>query len=124
MNYAREQTDLVLDKLANKLSRDQVDKGLLDKLGWSEDDLRRFVERWQQLKDAAKKTDPAGDAANRELDDALRSLGLRRGQLQQGPVRDDTQRDLRQGYRGPVPPKFQERLRIYNQGISRAKSGE
>jgi hypothetical protein len=121
LNYAREQTDLVLDKLANQLNRKRVDKTLLDKLGWNEDDLRRFVERWQRLKDTAQQTDPAGESAQRDLDDALRSLGLRRGPLQQGPVKDDMQRDLRQGYRGPVPPKYQDQLRRYNEAISRAR---
>jgi hypothetical protein len=121
LEYAREQTDLVLDKLSEQLKKQEVDKNLLEQLGWSEDDVRRFVARWQQLKDAAKQTDPAGEAARRDLSDKLRSLGLRRGPLQQGAVRDDTQRDLRQGYRGPVPLHLQDRLRDYNRGISRAR---
>ena len=90
-------------------------------LGWTEDDLRRFVERWQQRKEAAGKNDPTGEAAQRELDDALRSLGLRRGALQQSAVKDDTHARLREGYRGPVPLEYQERLRAYNQGVSRAR---
>jgi hypothetical protein len=97
---------------------------MLEQLGWTEDDLRRFVERWQQRKDAAQRNNPAGEAARRELDDALRSLGLRRGPLRQSTVSDDTQRDLRQGYRGPVPLEYQERLRAYNQGVSRARRSE
>ena len=40
-------------------------------------------------KEAARKADPAADAARRELDDALRSLGLQRGQLQQNAVKKD-----------------------------------
>jgi hypothetical protein len=124
LEYARKQTDLVLDKLADQLNRKRVDKDMLEQLGWTEDDLRRFVERWQQRKDAAQRNNPAGEAARRELDDALRSLGLRRGALRQSTVSDDTQRDLRQGYRGPVPLEYQERLRAYNQGVSRARKGE
>ena len=31
-------------------------------------------------------------------------------------------RDLKQGYRGPVPLEYQERLRAYNQGVSRARA--
>ena len=30
-------------------------------------------------------------------------------------------RDLKEGYRGPVPLEYQERLRVYNEGVSRAK---
>jgi hypothetical protein len=121
LEYARKQTDLVLDKLADQLNRKRVDKSLLDKLGWTEADLRQFVERWQQRKEAAQGNDPAGDTARRELDDALRSLGLRRGPLRQQSVRDDTQRDMREGFRGPVPREYQERLRRYNQGVSRSR---
>ncbi len=121
LEYARRQTDLVLEKLADQLNRKRVDERMLKELGWSEDDLRAFVERWQRRKDAARNADPAADAARRELDDALRSLGLRRGTLRQNKATEDRQRDLREGYRGPVPLEYQERLRAYNQGISRAR---
>ena len=43
-----------------------------------------------------------------------------RGELQQSAVQKDSMRDLREGYRGPVPAEYQERLRAYNQGVSRA----
>jgi hypothetical protein len=124
LEYARKQTDLVLEKLSDQLSRKKVDENLLKELGWSEADLRKFIERWQARKEAAGRNDAAGESARRELDDALRSLGLRRGPLQQSKVRDDTMRDLREGYRGPVPPEYQERLRAYNQGVSRARQEE
>jgi DNA-directed RNA polymerase specialized sigma subunit len=117
----RKQTDLVLDKLADQLNRKKVDKELLKELGWSEADMKRFVERWQQRKAAADKSDPSGEAAKRELDEALRSLGLRPGTMQQNTAKKDTLRDLREGYHGPVPSAYQERLRAYNQGVSRAR---
>jgi hypothetical protein len=121
LEYARKQTDLVLDKLTDQLKRKQIDKNLLEQLGWTEDDLQRFVARWQVRKAAAQRNDPAGEAARRDLDEALRSLGLRRSSLKQSASQDDRQRDLRQGYRGPVPLEFQEQLRAYNQGVSRAR---
>ena len=120
LEYARKQTDLVLDKLSDQLKKNKVDDRMLKELGWSREDLRRFIERWQQRKDAAQRDDPKGEAAKRELDEALRSLGLQREKLQQNAVQKDTMRDLKQGYRGPVPLEYQERLRAYNQGVSRA----
>jgi hypothetical protein len=119
LEYARKQTDLVLERLSEQLQRNQVDEKLLKDLGWSEDDLRRFVERWQQRKEASRGTNPNAEAARRELDEALRSLGIRRGPTLQNQTPADQLRDLRQGYRGPVPPELQERLRAYNRGISR-----
>lgn len=121
LEYARKQTDLVLDKLADQMKKKRVDEGLLKDLGWSEADLKKFIERWQQRKAAAEKNDESGETARRELDDALRSLGLRRGELEQNAVQKDTMRDLREGYRGPVPTEYKDRLRAYNQGVSRAR---
>jgi hypothetical protein len=124
LEYARKQTDLVLEKLADQLNRRDIDEELLEELGWSEEDLRQFVERWQSLKESAERSDPSAGAAQRELDEALRSLGLRRGPHQQGPLKEDTLRDLREGYRGTVPLEYQERLRAYNQGVSRARQDD
>lgn len=124
LDYARKQTDLVLETLAEQMKRQKVDKRLLDKLGWTEADMKRFVERWQQLKAAADANNPDANEAQRELDDALRSLGLHRGALQQSTVTDDQNRNLRQGYRGAVPLEYQERLRAYNQGVSRARQDD
>jgi hypothetical protein len=121
LEYARKQTDLVLETLAEQMKHKKVDKRLLDELGWSEQDLQKFIARWQQLKETAQGDTPAADAAQKELDDALRSLGLRSGPMQQGKVTEDKVRDLHEGYHGPVPLEYQERLRAYNQGVSRAR---
>jgi hypothetical protein len=94
---------------------------MLKNLGWTEDDLRKFVTRWQERKTAARSNSPAAESAKKELNDALRSLRLRSTQPRQSTARDDQQRDLRQGYRGTVPLEYQERLRAYNQGFSRSR---
>jgi hypothetical protein len=124
LEYARKQTDLVLDKLSDKLNNKEVDDELLNDLGWSEEDLRRFVERWQQRKDAAQRNDQTSEPAQRELDEALRSLGLRPGTLQQSIQKDDRQRDMREGFRGPVPARYRDQLQRYNRGVSRAGRDE
>jgi len=121
LEYARKQTDLVLQKLSEQLKKQKVDDQMLKDLGWSEAELRRFVERWQQRREAAERNDASADAAKKELDDALRSLGLQRDKLQQGAVQKDTMRDLQQGYRGPVPAEYKDRLRAYNEGVSRSR---
>jgi hypothetical protein len=105
--------------LADQLNKKDVDDQLLKDLGWSEEDLRRFVDRWQQRKDAARQNEQTGKSAERELDEALRSLGLRPGTLQQNIQKDDRQRDLREGFRGPVPAKYREQLQRYNRGVTR-----
>lgn len=118
LDFARKQTDLVLKKLSDQLDKKQVDRDLLEKLGWTQQELEQFVSRWKASKQAAKK--PGNRDAQQELDAALRSLGMRPNQLgQQAEVREDQLRDLSSGYRGKVPAKFRNRLRDYNRGVSR-----
>jgi len=104
-----EATDLAeLESVREEMRWPQID-GVCDRRGR------------EQRKDAAQRDDPTGETAKRELDDALRSLGLRRDTLQQAVKQKDSMRDLKEGYRGPVPLEYQERLRVYNEGVSRAK---
>ena len=125
LEFARRQTDLALEKLADQLRRKKVDQELLDKLGWSEDDLARFVDRWRERQAAAQRNDPQGEAARQELDQALKSLGLRPRELKgQTERQQDRVRDLRDGPRAPVPIEWQEWMRAYNQGVTRGKQVE
>ncbi|HWB08431.1 MAG TPA: hypothetical protein VG826_04375 [Pirellulales bacterium] len=119
--YARKATDLALDRLKDQLAKDKPDQELLDKLKWSQEDLERFVQQWDRLKKAADESGPKGDAARQELDDALRSLGLRpRGSsLTGGQKRDDKLRNLRESRRAPPPPEYQEQYIEFNK--ARAK---
>lgn len=75
LEYAKEATDMVLDYLDE--TRDQVDQDLLDELDWSKEDLQRFRDRWEQVRQLEQ---PAADRQpNQEFEDALRSLGLEPG---------------------------------------------
>ena len=118
LDYARRQTDLVIEKLAEQLREDRVDSELLDRLGWSQEDLARFVKRWQNLQQAARQ-DKADGKHRQELDTALRSLGLRR-QLRRRSLdaRKDNLRDVNEAFRGTVPLEYQEQLRAYLRGIN------
>jgi hypothetical protein len=119
LEYARKQTDLVLDRLENQLKEREVDEDLLDKLGWSEADLKKFVDRWKHLKQAAQR-EGADSAAQSELDKALGALGLSRRPVnrQSGTVQGDQDRNFRDagGVRSPV--EFEEEVRAYTRGIS------
>ena len=76
MEYARKQTDLVVDKLADQLNKKKVDDKLLKELGLVGGRAAAVCERWQQRRDAASKNDPSAEAAKRELDDALAALAF------------------------------------------------
>ena len=72
LEYAKKATDLVLDYLER--TRDQPNKDLLQELQWSEKDLNEFVDRWKKIRELPN---TAGSEGNDELDQTLKSLGLR-----------------------------------------------
>lgn len=119
LDYARKQTDLILDRLDEQLNKKEVDKSLLDKLGWTQDELRRFVDRWKGLKSKAE--DQGGsDESKSELNDALRSLGLGRNTRTgfNSKIDKDKLRDLQDAFRSRVPLEFQEQIRSYVKGTA------
>ena len=91
----------------------------MEKLGWNADELRRFVDRWKNLKTEAAGGDNS-DQARRVLDEALKSLGLRkRGPSQlQSLTPQDRLRQLQEAYRGRVPIEYQDEVRAYLKGTA------
>ena len=126
LDYARKQTDLVLDKLEDQLENKQVDQELLDKLGWTANDLKRFVNRWKNLKKKAEGNSPEAQAAADELNISLQSLGFnakeRNGFDSTSPK--DTLRNLRESFRGRTPMEYEELMRKYVKGTASANEGE
>ena len=114
LDYANRATDLVLDYLKDQ--KETPNPELLERLGWSADDLRKFVSRWEALKRGANEPDPA---TRRELSDSLRSLGLRPTIDRRRSVNatDDAVRGNRDaGGRSNPPSKYQERFNAYRRG--------
>jgi len=117
LEYARRATELVLSHLKDEAHR--PDPELLKRLGWTPEDLAEFVRRWEALSRAAEEA-PAG---KRELDEALRSLGLRDPALRKrsGGNASDQQRDLRDaGNRSSPPPAYRELFDAFRKGAARA----
>jgi hypothetical protein len=117
LEYARKATDLALQKLKDQ--EHNPDPDLLDKLGWTKEDLAEFLNRWEKLKQTADKT-PDG---KRELDEALRSLGLRDPKLRKrtGGATSDNQRDLLDsGSRSSPPAKYRDLFDAYRKGATRS----
>jgi len=120
LEYARKQTDLALETLSEQLAKEQPDQRLLDQLGgWTKEDLERFARRWQQMRRAAGRPGPEGDAARRQLGDALRSLGLRprSTELRGGGSEQDGLRNLRDSRRFDPPADWAEQFRAYTKSL-------
>ncbi len=125
LDYARQQTDLILNRLTDQLNRDRVDPKLLDKLGWSQQDLQRFVNRWKNLESLAAGSGDQAKAAQAELNAALRSLGLRKNRRTRYDSNQakDQLRNLRDTYRSRIPAEYQQRMRAYVKGTSQEGAG-
>ena len=118
LDYTRKQTDLIVEKLDERLRDKNVERELLDKLGWTEDELRQFVKRWQARKELARKN-PQQRA---ELDADLRSLGLKPPTLGEKIDRQKDNVRVGAGYRSETPAAVRERMRAYNSGVSRGQN--
>ncbi len=116
VEYARRATDLVLEYLKDQ--QQKPDPKLLEKLGWTEDDLRQFLQRWEEMRRTASRDEQGG----KDLNESLRSLGLRPNQrdARQVTVRNDQVQGLRDaGERSNPPPKYLEQFNAYKKGTAR-----
>lgn len=116
LEYAQQATDLVLEYLRDQ--QQNPDPELLERLRWNEDDLRRFLNRWDDLQRQAA-DDQHG---RREWNDALRSLGLRPDQ--QGRRRVSAPADAVQGLRDTgtqsrPPSRYLEQFNAFKKGTAR-----
>ena len=110
---------MVLDYLDQQ--RDAPDRELLDRLKWSEDDLRRFTERWKHLRDAEGPS-PEPTGPNRQVEESLRSLGIRPPQqatTQQHEEGDSLRRIRDAGGRQPAPPAYRDAFDSFRRAVGR-----
>ena len=97
------------------------DPELLESLNWTKDELQAFLNRWEALKRDAREN---GGEAQTELDDALRSLGLRpTGPGRQASDADNDQyRGMRDdGNRSRPPVEILEQFNAYRKGAARGQ---
>jgi hypothetical protein len=105
-----------------KDQQDNPDRALLDDLGWSDEDLRKFIRRWERVKDQSQQADESGRQARQELLERLDSLGL------QPPVdklRNDSRRrrdpqggNLETGQPTRPPREYLDQFRKYKKSIA------
>ena len=107
-----------MEHLKDQLAKEKPE--LLDRLGWTPDEARQFIEKWEKLQRAAAQPDSRGKSAKRELDDALKSLGIRRPgtEIKGGSTGRDKTRDLYEAGRAAPPPDWAEAVRDYQRGVA------
>jgi hypothetical protein len=116
LEYAQEQTNLALEYLEDQLAGDQPDEGLLRRLGWTQEDLARFYEQWNRMRQEAARS----DSARKDFDRALDSLGLRPRRIESrgGAIETDRLGQLRESLRIAPPPDWADAYRAYRIGVA------
>jgi len=114
LSHARNAADMAIEHL-----RDAVTSGdteVLDELGWTPDDARAFLARWERMRQAAKDGDPR---AQGEFDRAVQSLGMRPTRVQSSrDVPADVKGGQAEGRRSRPPSDYREQFRAFMQGAA------
>ena len=117
LEYSKKQTTLALEHLADQIAKEKSD--LLPQLGWDKNYAENFLRQWEEMRKAAAQPGPQGDAAKRELDKALKSLGLRptKSKVRAGQGSPDSLQRLQAPGRFEPPSDWKDKFRAYNQGV-------
>jgi hypothetical protein len=121
LEYARKQTELVLDYLEDQLDKGGVDPELKEKFGWTDEQFREFVRRHSQLRQRAQLEGKEGDRARAEWDESLRSLGLRRPdpRTRTGTPTEEKTPGLSDFNRTRIPQEFQDEVDAFRRDAFR-----
>jgi hypothetical protein len=108
---ARNATDLALKHLRDSLDAGRTD--VLDQLGWTPDQARQFLDRWETMRRQAG----SGDVRKKvEFERAVRSLGLRPdGVRSSRAVPAESRGSQTEGRRSRPPSEYREQVKAFLQ---------
>ena len=114
LSNARNAASLAIEHLRNAVENNRTD--VLDQLGWTRDQARAFLQRWQAMQQMAGSNDPVQRG---EFERAMRSLGLRAGGVKSGrDVPADVKGGQAEGRRSRPPSEYREQFKAYTQGTA------
>ena len=114
LSNARNAASLAIEHLRNAVENNRTD--VLDQLGWTRDQARAFLQRWQVMQQMADSNDPVQRG---EFERAMRSLGLRAGGVKSGrDVPADVKGGQAEGRRSRPPSEYREQFKAYTQGTA------
>jgi hypothetical protein len=121
LDYAKKATDLVLRRLDDQLKRGEVDEKVQEELGWTKDQIRRFVERMKKQAQAADEPNsPAAEARRLQFEETLKSLNLRSPaksrSSQAVPKSNDAEMESK---RSIPPPEYRDLYNAFTKSLAR-----
>lgn len=121
LDYSNRITNLVLEYLEDQL-KNKPNPELLKELGWTEEQLRAFHEKWKRMAEQAKKAQP-DDKDSEAWKEALKSLNIKTGQERQSRRRSHTDftddKKETESERFAPPSRLKERFKRYTEGINK-----
>ena len=114
LDNARNAADLAIEHLRRSLASGRSD--VLEELGWTRDQARAFLDRWESMRKLSDSPDPRKRG---EFERTLRSLGLRPAGVQSSrDVPADVKGGQAEGRRSRPPGDYRERFKAFLQGTS------
>lgn len=111
---ARNAADLAIEHLRKSVAEGRRD--VLDQLGWTPEQARAFLERWDAMRRLAGSDDPRQRG---EFERAIRSLGLRpEGVRSSRDVPADVKGGQAEGRRSRPPSEYRDQVKAYLQGTT------
>lgn len=118
--YNRQAAELVLRKLKDDLERGEVNPELLEKLGWSEEQLKSWSERLAKQLEKQPAETPIDRARQMQFEEMLRQLDLRKNNAVRSgasqPTRELPQTESR---RSAPPAEYREAYEAFTRGLSK-----
>ena len=125
LEFKKQATELVLKRLQDGLERGDIDPELLEKLGWTQDEMRRFTERLSKHLQDAKSGDetPESQARRQQFEEMLKSLDVnKKGTTRQGDKAAQREVNQIESHRATVPKKYSGAYDKFSREITRQKT--
>ncbi len=128
LEYTKKASNLVLQRLKEQLERGEVDPETLKELGWTKEELAKFVDRLEKRMEAAggEEDSPEAVARRMQFEEELKQLRVGndvKKRTESGAVQRRTNITNKQA---PVPPELRDQYDAYTKGLSKtggAKTG-
>lgn len=125
LEFKKQATELVLKRLQDGLERGDIDPELLEKLGWTQDEMRRFTERLSKHLQDAKSGDetPESQTRRQQFEEMLKSLDVnKRGTTRQGDKAAQREVNQIESHRATVPREYRGAYEKFSREITRQKT--
>jgi collagen type III alpha len=125
LEYNRQATELVLQKLKNELERGDVDSDVLEQLGWNQAEMQQFADRLSKYLEESKRAEesPEAKARQQQFQEMLKNLDLQKsGSKRSGEKEPKREISQVQSKRTPIPPAYRQVYEKFTRDLARQKA--